>query len=182
VAVTEQTQRLMTVDEFLRWEDGTDTRYELADGVLRAMAPPAGPHGTIAANAVALIHAALRDRRPCRPQVEAGVRISERVWWQADMAVTCEPPAPEVVDPLLIVEVLSPTTRDHDLGRKLNDYKTLPSVREIWMVDSEARWVQHWRRDGERWIVQDFVAGASFESEVLRARATLDQLYADSGL
>jgi Uma2 family endonuclease len=180
--MAEQAQKLMTVDEFLRWDDGTDTRYELADGVTRAMSPPAGQHATTAANAVVLIHAALRDRRPCRPQVEVGVRISERVWWQADVAVTCAPSAPEIIDPLLVVEVLSPTTRDHDLGRKLNDYKTLPSVREIWMVDSERRWVQVWNRDGERWIVQDFVGGASFESEVLRTAVPLDQLYADSGL
>ena len=142
--MAETAQKPMTVDEFLAWDNGTDTRHELADGVIIAMSPLTGAHGTVAANATALIHAALRDRQPCRPQAEAGVRISERTCWQADVAVTCKPPAPEIVEPLLIVEVLSPGTRTHDLGRKLDDYKALPSVREIWMVDSERRWVQVW--------------------------------------
>ena len=47
--MAEQAQTLMTVDEFLAWDDGTDTRYELVDGTVRAMAPPAGAHGTIVA-------------------------------------------------------------------------------------------------------------------------------------
>jgi Uma2 family endonuclease len=180
--MNEHASKLTTVDEFLAWEDGTDTRYELADGVIRAMSPPAGAHGTVVANATALIHGALRDRRPCRPQSEAGIRIADHVWWQADVAVTCAPPAPEVVEPLLIVEVLSPSTRTHDLDRKLNDYKLLPSVEEIWMVDSERRWVQIWRRDAQRWIVQDFVGSATYESSVLRGSVRLDDLYADSGV
>jgi Uma2 family endonuclease len=180
--MAESVHTLMTVDQFLQWDDGTDTRYELADGVVCAMAPPAGPHGTVVSNSNALIHAALRERRPCRPQAEAGVRIAEHVCWQADIAVTCKPPALEIIEPLLIVEVLSPSTRTHDLGRKLGDYKGLPSVQEIWMIDSERRWAQLWQRQGERWVGQDFVGSAAFESAVLGTLVPLDELYADSGL
>ena len=178
----EHAPKRMTVDEFLAWEDGSDTRYELVDGAIRAMAPPGGAHGTIAANATVLIHAALRVRRPCRPQSEAGVRISEHVLWQADIAVTCKPPAPEIIEPSLIVEVLSPSTRTNDLGRKLDDYKALPSVQEIWMIDSERRWAQVWRRGDEGWVGQDFVGSAAFESGVLQGFVPLDEIYADSGL
>ena len=180
--MTEQALKLMTVDEFLAWDDGTDIRYELADGIVRAMAPPAGPHRTIVSNTTVVVHGALRHRRPCRPEAEAGVRIDEQVMWQADLAVTCQPAAREIADPLLIVEVLSPTTRTHDLGRKLNDYKSVATVQEIWMVDSERRWLQLWRRDGQRWSGQDFVGPAQFESGVLGAAIRLDDLYADSGL
>lgn len=180
--MAEQAPKLMTVDEFLAWDDGTDTRYELADGIVRAMAPAQGPHTTIAANVTGIIHAALRSRRPCRPQSEVGIRISERTMWHADVVVTCAAPAPETVEPLLIVEVLSPSTRNHDLGRKLNDYRGLPSVKEVWMVDSERRWVQHWRRDADHWIVRDFVGQARFASPTLDGEVDLEDLYADSGL
>jgi Uma2 family endonuclease len=174
----------MTVDEFLAWDDGTDTRYELVDGTIRAMAPPSNAHGVIAVNGAVLLRAALRDRRPCLPQAEAGVRINDHVCWQADIAVTCTPIAAgnEIDQPVLIVEVLSPGTRTNDLGRKLNDYKTLPSVQEIWMIDGERRWAQVWRRGDEGWIGQDFVGSAAFESGVLRSLVPLDELYADSGL
>jgi Uma2 family endonuclease len=172
----------MTVDEFLVCDDGTDIRHELADGVIRAMSPPAGPRAAITANSIALVHAALRARRPCRPLAEAGIRIDEHTMWQADVAVTCKPTARETPEPLLVVEVLSPSTRIHDLGRKLNDYKSLASIVEIWMVDSERRWTQLWRRDGERWIGQDFVGNALFESAVLAMPTELDEIYADSGV
>ena len=77
--------------------------------------------------------------------------------------------------------MLSPRARTHDLGRKLPDYRTLGTVREIWLADSERRWLQLWQRDGERWIVQDFVGGSAVHSDVLAADVLLDDVYANSG-
>jgi Uma2 family endonuclease len=147
--MAEQAVRLMTVDEFLNWDDGTDTRHELADGVIRAMAPPSGAHSAIVANTVVLLDTALRGRKPCRPLAEAGIRSDNMVMCQADLAVTRLPIAREIQNPVLIVEILSPSTRTHNLGRKLIDYKSLPSVEDIWMLDSERRWAQVWRRVGD---------------------------------
>ena len=180
--MTETAQRRMTVEEFLAWDDGTDTRYELVDGVAVAMAPPGGPHRTIAGNAATLIGVNLRRRPPCHVEIEAGVRISDHVRWQADLAVTCMPPAPDVDEPLLIVEVLSPSTRAKDLDRKLRDYKSLPSVREIWLIDSEARWAQVWRRLPDGWAGRDHIGGGSFRSAVLEEAVALDELYLNTGL
>jgi Uma2 family endonuclease len=134
------------------------------------------------ANAVVMLDAALRQRRPCRPLVEAGVRIDEAVMWQADVTVTCKPIARETQEPVLIVEVLSPSTRTHDLGRKLIDYKSLTSIQEIWMVDSECRWLQLWRRVGDDWVGQDLVGTATFDSATLNIVVELNELYAESGL
>ena len=61
--MAEQAVKRMTVDEFLDWDDGTDTRHELADGVIRAMAPPSGPHRTIVVNTSGVLYNALRGRR-----------------------------------------------------------------------------------------------------------------------
>ncbi len=180
--MAEQAVKLMTVDEFLAWDDGTDTRYELLDGTIQAMAPPGGPHRTIVVNASGTVYNALSNRPPCRGEAEAGLRINAHTMWQADLAVTCQPAAREIADPSLVIEVLSPNTRTHDLGHKLVDYKSLATVIEIWMIDSERRWVQHWRRDQSDWLGQDFVGSAAFASPVLQVRVTLDQLYANSGL
>jgi Uma2 family endonuclease len=180
--MAEQALEPMTVDEFLAWDDGTDTRHEPADGLIRAMTPPAGPHRTIVVNTSGTLYNALSNRPPCRGEAEAGLRINAHTMWQADLAVTCQPPAREIVDPSLVIEVLSPSTRTHDLGQKLVDYKTLPTVTEIWMIDSERRWVQHCHRDKSGWLGQEFVGSADFDSPVLKVRVTLDQLYANSGL
>ena len=175
-------EKLMTVDEFLHWDDGTDTRHELIDGQIVAMAPPGAPHRTIVANSARLIGNRLSDRGPCRAEIEAGVRISDYTRWQADIAVTCGPLAIDIVDPLLIVEVLSPSTRGNDLARKLPDYKALPSVREIWLVDSERRWVQVWWREAEGWHGRDHLGAGSFRSDVLEGEVATDEYYLNAGL
>jgi Uma2 family endonuclease len=90
--MAEPAERLMTVAEFLAWDDGTETRYELVDGRPVAMNPPGGPHRTIAGNATGLLFNVLRDRAPCRPEPQAGITITERQWREADIAVTCQPP------------------------------------------------------------------------------------------
>ena len=62
----------MTLDEFLRWDDGTETHYELIGGFPVAMAPPAEAHRILAMRLVSRIDAALASRRPCNAQIEAG--------------------------------------------------------------------------------------------------------------
>lgn len=180
--MAEPAGKLMTVDEFLRWDDGTDTCHELVDGQVVAMAPPSGQHRTIAMNAGTLLNNRLRPRAPCRAEGEAGIVISEHRRWQADLAVTCQPPLPDVAEPLLIVEVLSPSTRSNDLVRKLPDYKALPSVQEIWLIDSERRWAQVWWREPAGWHGRDHVGGGVFRSEVLAGEVELDELYRNAGL
>jgi Uma2 family endonuclease len=182
--MAEHAREPMTVAEFLAWDDGTDTRYELVNGEIVAMNPPGGPHRTIASNTNAFLFNTLRARRPCRPEQEAGIKITEHTWRQADIAVTCQPASPgHMVDPLLIVEVLSPGNKAVDRTEKLDEYKGLLSVLEIWLIDSERRWSQVWKReaDGE-WAGRDYVGSAAFESDVLRTLVPLDELYADSGL
>ena len=107
----------MTVAEFLRWEDGTDTRYELLGGSPVAMAPPAIAHGILALRLGARIDAALRSRPPCFGQSEAGIVRPDRddTCYVADLAVSCSPPERGqqlLQDPLLIVEILSPGTAE----------------------------------------------------------------------
>jgi len=180
--MTEAAEKLMTVDEFLRWDDGTDTPYELVDGRAAAMALPSGQHGTMVMNAGTLINNRLRSRAPCRAQAEAGIRVSDHRRWQADIAATCQPPAADVAEPILIVEVLSPPSRGRDLADKLPDYKSLSSVREIWLIDSERRWVQVWWREPEGWHGRDHAGGGTFRSEVLEGDVALDELYLNARL
>lgn len=123
----------MSLEEFLVWEGEPDVRYELVNGTPVAMAPTSGVHGTIPVNAAVEIDSRLSSRPPCRATAEAGIAVNSGDYYLADTAATCEPPhgEPGVKAPFLVVEVLSPTTRLHDLGRKLDAYKALPGVREI---------------------------------------------------
>lgn len=151
--------RRMTVAEFLRWEDGTDIRWELVDGVPVAMAPPAVAHGILAARLTSRIEAALRPRWPCFVQSEAGIAPSERddTCYVADLAVSCAPIERGqhlMADPVLIVEVLSPSTIAVDRQEKIPEYRRMPSVNEIVAIDSERVFAEVMRREGERWITE----------------------------
>jgi Uma2 family endonuclease len=183
--MAELAEKLWTVDDFLAWDDGTDRRYELVDGHVVAMAPPSETHGTIVAN----LSGDLRNRLkpPCRVVGEAGVVPGDRndTYYQADLLVTCA--APErgrayPPEPVLVVEVLSPSTEVHDRGRKVEDYSRLPSVKEILLVSSEERRVRYWRRDGPRWIVEDLIGEAELHLEAVSEPIPLAAIYEGSGV
>jgi Uma2 family endonuclease len=171
----------MTVEEFLAFEGEPDVRYELVGGELRAMAPPTDRHSALVMECGVAIRERLRRRPGCRVLAEAGIRISDEDFLVADLAVSCQPltGTPMVAEPLLIVEVLSPSTRQHDLSVKGEAYRRLPSVRELWFVEADRRRVQQWRREAEHvWRVEDVIGSGRVESPVLDAAIPLDELYA----
>ena len=98
--------------------------------------------------------------------------------------MTCERLQPRKLmeQPLLLVEVLSPSTRRTDFGVKILGYQELPSAREIWAVDSEERSVRVWRRAGDEWIMTLPIRAGSFRSAVLGDEIALDELYAGTDL
>jgi len=154
----------MTLDEFLRWDDGTDTRYELIDGSPVAMAPPSEAHRILAVRLASRIDAALAGQRPCNAQIEPGVVRPDRAdsYYVPDIAVTCEPNAPgrqAMVDPILIIEILSPSTERSDRRLKLPAYQNLQSVREIMLIDAGTYHAELYRREDDHWGIE-LVRGA----------------------
>ncbi len=115
----------------------------------------------------------------------SGSRAATTRFYQFDLAVTCAPADAGrryVAEPILIAEVLSPSTQLHDRGRKLDDYRQLPSVQEILLVASEQRRVQHWRRDGPRWIVEDLIGDAELRLAAAPNPIPLATIYDGSGI
>ena len=145
---------LMTVADFIDWPgDGTSTRYELVDGVLRAMAPGSDTHNTIVANLAGLLWQHLRQSRPeCRVVTALGVQPHVRAEWNfriPDLGVTCTPNRPGEImtpDPILLVEVLSPGNAN-DTYENVRAYATLPNMREIVVVHSTRIKAELLRRD-----------------------------------
>lgn len=170
----------MLVADFVRWDDGTGTRYELACGAPVAMAPPSGRHADLVANITARLSAQLA--RPCRVPVGAGVarRDDDDEFRLPDVIVSCEP-TPRVYfrQPRLLVEVLSPSTEKEDRTDKLDFYRSLESVEAVLLVWQDKRRVQVVRRETDRWSIQDLVGGGDLTVTALDLRLTLDEIYAD---
>jgi Uma2 family endonuclease len=182
---TQADQLRMTLAEFLIWDDGTDARYELVDGRIVSMAPPNDAHGTIVASIGFEIRNQLRP--PRRVATGAGILRPNRddSYYVADLGVTCGPAADTrqyLPEPVLIVEVLSPSTEDHDRGRKVTDYREIPSLQEILVVSSQQRRVELWRREGDHWRVEDLIGEASVRLESSNASIPLAAIYANVAL
>jgi Uma2 family endonuclease len=154
--MSEPVAPLMDVDAFLAWSEEREGRFELHDGLVVAMAPERSRH-LLAKGAVyrALGDAISRARLPCVAYPDgATVRVSQRSAFEPDALVRCGPPLPpaaiEIPDPVLVVEVLSPSSVGVDHGLKLQGYFTLPSVHHYLIVDADRRtMIHHKRGDGD---------------------------------
>src|SRR5712692_7913300 len=146
----------MTVDEYLAWAERQSGRYELLDGTVFAMSPEGAGHAEKKAAVHAALLAGIRARRlPCHPLPDGmTVRIDDTTAYEPDALVYCgpklAPSALEVPNPVIVVEVLSPSTRHIDLSAKLADYFRLPSIAHYLIVDPEKpRIVHHARATGD---------------------------------
>src|SRR5215208_4672490 len=151
--------RAMTLEEFLRWDDGTDTHYELIGGFPVAMAPPAAAHRMVAMRLGSRVDAALAGRRPCNAQGEAGIMHPNcaDTYFEADIAATCERHEfgqQALKEPFLIVEILSPSTERHDRRIKLPVYRQIDTVQEVLLIDSDGIYAELHRRAGVQWITE----------------------------
>jgi Uma2 family endonuclease len=133
----------MSVADFLAWRgDGTDTRYELVDGILRAQDAASETHGTIQTRIAQMIANHLDAKRSgCRVVTAPGVQPRLRSKWNyriPELGVTCSPNRADghmIPDPILLIEILSPSNEE-DTWSNIALYATLPSVTEILIVDA----------------------------------------------
>ena len=151
--------KLLTVEEFLDICPNDHRHYQLLDGVIVAMAPPGIPHQIIAINVGTEIKLAVRAKRPgCTVRSQAGIApqgVEGRNHFETDITVTCEPPSRGyrgiAEEPLLVVEILSPSTDRDDVFLKLPAYQRIASLQEILYVESERVGATVYRRSSEGW-------------------------------
>jgi Uma2 family endonuclease len=145
-------ERDMDVDAFLVWADGRQGRWELRDGRPVMMAPERAAHALVKGSAyVALREGVRRAGLPCRVFPDGmTVRITARTAFEPDALVVCPPPADlntmEIPNPVVVVEVLSPSTAADDHGVKLDGYFSLASVAHYLILDADRRVMIHHRR------------------------------------
>lgn len=149
----------MTADEFIVWamEQPDGGRYELVRGEVVGMAPERAGHWRVKNRVLGALSKAIeRGGLSCEVFGDRmAVEVSADMVYEPDALVRCGSPVPDdtvkIFDPVVIVEVLSPSTRARDLGAKLADYFLVPSLRHYLLVDIKALTVIHHARanDGE---------------------------------
>ena len=152
--------KVMTVDEFLPWAEGKEGRWELHDGVPVMissadpvmMSPERAAHiRTKFSAAKALDGAGAAAALACEVFTDGmAIRVDARTTYQPVASVVCgprvAPDAIEIDNPVVVVEVLSPSTAAIDHGRKLSGYFSLPSVEHYLILDPERRVAIHHKR------------------------------------
>jgi Uma2 family endonuclease len=156
----------MNVDEFLAWAVDQSGRYELFRGEVYAMSPETAAHADTKAAVYNALLAGIRARRlPCHVFPDGmTVRFDETTAYEPDAVVYCgqklPPSAIEVPEPVIVVEVPSPSSRQVDLAIKLAGYFQLPTVAHYLIVDPTWSLVLHHSRTGDAILTRIVTEGA----------------------
>jgi Uma2 family endonuclease len=151
----------LSVREYLRLERQAETKSEYLDGEMVAMTGASLRHNGIITNVVRELSGQLRDR-PCQvfPN-DLRVRIpSANLYVYPDSTVVCGEPrledsfADTLLNPTLIVEVLSPTTEAYDRGKKCRWYQSLDSLSELLLISQDVPVVEQYLRQGDGWFLR----------------------------
>jgi Uma2 family endonuclease len=151
-----------TPEQYLALERKSPIKHEYYDGEIFAMAGASREHNLIAGNFYAEIRAQLRHR-PCEVYMsDMRVLVSRTgLYTYPDIVAVCGEPqfqdseVDTLLNPNLIVEVLSPSTEAYDRGRKFGHYRRLESLKEYVLVDQEQVRVERYTRQGDEWLLAE---------------------------
>lgn len=178
-----------SVAEYLALEAQSDVRHEFFEGEIFAMAGADVSHNLLASNFLVSFKLALRGR-PCKVLME-GVQLAVqegRHYTYPDVMITCDAAdqyAKRIINaPVLLIEVLSPSTGEYDRGRKFNQYKRLPSLQHYLLV-SQTSWLVEWyrREPGNLWSFTALVeADDALVIPDLNINLTVAEVYEGTGV
>ena len=177
---------LYTLEEYLRLEEYANVKHEYLDGVIHAMAGGSPEHGALTMRIGAALIPQLRGRGCTVYSSDVRVRVrATGLSTYPDLSVGCgqrevDPLDPQaLVDPVVLVEVLSPSTEAYDRGEKFRHYQRIPTLREVLLVAHDRREAETRRRSEGGWDREIVGAGGSVELTSIGCRLEVDALYRD---
>lgn len=172
--------------DYLARERTSELKHEYLRGDVWAMAGGTPEHGRLAMS-IGRILGNLLVGRPCvvfSSDVRIRVETTDRATYP-DASVVCGPnqhaadDPDAITNPVVIVEVLSPTTERSDRGEKFAHYQRLASLQEYVLVSQETQRIEVFRRQGENWLLTIHLAGASVTLPSIGVTFTVDAVYLD---
>ncbi len=176
----------LTEEQYLEIERLAECKSEFHDGRMFAMSGGSLNHSLIATRMSALLDRQMPPGcRTCNSDLRIKVSAAG-LYTYPDCSVICGEPEyfgrqkDVVLNPLLIVEVLSPSTEDYDRGKKFELYRTIGSFREYLVVHQDQVHVEHYsKQDDGSWVLRDYAEG-SFTIARLGVQISLADLYASA--
>jgi Uma2 family endonuclease len=144
---------LVTLDEYRVISKTAEERLEYRNGEIFVMSGGSHPHSRIAVNIIIFLGVALRDTNFEICNGDMRIWIPEfNCGTYADVLVISGEPEfndtrnDEILNPLLIVEVLSPSTEGYDRGEKFRKYRSVPSLREYLLISQSEPYIEHYSK------------------------------------
>ncbi len=158
-----QNKHFLTAQEYLALERQAEYKSEYVDGEMFAMSRVRENHALLQTNLTWGLSGILR-RGPCRvygSDMRVCISPTGRYTYP-DLSVACEKPQfldntlDTLLNPTVLIEVLSPSTKDCDRGGKFVAYRTIASLRECFTVDPDRIFIEQWvRQEDGRWILSE---------------------------
>jgi Uma2 family endonuclease len=175
---------LMTLTEFLAWEEQQELRYEF-DGLQPvAMTGGTNAHETIGGTLRALLYQRLQGK-PCRvlgPTMK--IEVVGRIRYP-DAFVHCKPiPRSEqvILEPVVVFEVVSASTSHIDRIVKLREYQATPSIQRYVILEQDSIAATIHTRQGAEWTARALIEGDTLAMPEIGIEMALAEIYADAGL
>jgi Uma2 family endonuclease len=172
---------VMSVEDYLALDRASELRYEYLDGQLYMLAGGSPNHSIIQGNLIALLRGLLRSG-PCRVHTsDLRFHLSETRYVYPDVWVKCGPrgQGDSVRSPLLVVEVLSPTTEMKDRTKKLVAYRAYPTIEDYMLVNYQHQFIELYHRQGNEWIYSTFDSEDIVEIKSLGISFPVAEVYED---
>ena len=184
--MTALSERKYTLEEYFELDKNAEGNFEYFDGEIFEMSGVSPEHATIEVNLISKLNP-ICINRGCRV-FPSNLRVKVPVlptYRYPDLSVVCgETVFVEIqglqclVNPILIVEVLSESTGFYDLGEKFQQYKSIESFREYLLVSQADKFITLFQKHNERfWLQSDYVAGETLHLNTLDLDLHIDEVY-----
>ena len=175
----------LTEQQYLEIERAAEAKHEFLDGQMYAMSGASMRHSTVGGNIFAELRSILRGGNCKAINSDLRVRVSERLYTYPDVSVVCGKPVladehqDTLLNPIVIFEVLSPSTEKYDRGLKFQLYRTNESLREYILVSQDSfRVEQYVRQDATTWTLRDYASiNGELRMDSIGASLPLHRIY-----
>jgi Uma2 family endonuclease len=172
--------------EYLAFERASPDRHEYADGEIFAMSGGTGEHSAIAANLISELRSALFGRG-CRVHTsDMRIKISATRYVYPDASALCASPEytddtrDTLVNPRVIVEVLSDSTEAYDRGDKFAQYQTIPSLAQYVLASQKKPRIEVFTRQADgSWLLWTYGPGERAALSSVGCTIEVDRVYTD---
>jgi Uma2 family endonuclease len=176
----------LTVEEYFNLDSRNERPSEYKNGLMVPIEAATEPHGAIVGNLIYLIGDALRKRDSKCSVYTQCMRVytpDEGVYAYPDIVLACEDsrygPESTLLNPVFIIEVLSPTTEAYDRGMKFQHYRSIPRFGEYVMIAQDRISIEHHRLDSAsgKWMLYADLRDLSGSLEVLSDSLPVGEIY-----